>query len=158
MCHSRVFSYCVPKKTEANHRKRLRYFIERFQGTPEGSQSTREATLSGAMRGILRSGRRGALKRDFVFASLFRNNIFIHEIPFIHKKTPAVTGVFLVLIFYFPVFSSVQNLSYMVIAFPISWSHSPLSAWLLAAFRIGLSTTSFFCSGIALALALGTRM
>ena len=72
----------------------MRYFIERFQGTPEGSQSTREATLSGAMRGILRSGRRGALKRDFVFASLFRNNIFIHEIPFIHKKTPAVTGVF----------------------------------------------------------------
>ncbi len=51
----------------------MRYFIERFQGTPEGSQSTREATLSGAMRGILRSGRRGALKRDFVFASLFRN-------------------------------------------------------------------------------------
>ena len=40
----------------------MRYFIERFQGTPEGSQSTREATLSGAMRGILRSGRRGALK------------------------------------------------------------------------------------------------
>ena len=53
----------------------MRYFIERFQGTPEGSQSTREATLSGAMRGILRSGRRSALKRDFVFASVFSGTV-----------------------------------------------------------------------------------
>ena len=59
---------------------------------------------------------------------------------------------------YLPVFNSVQYLSYMVMAFPISCSHSPLSLWALAFFRIGFSTISFFCMGIALALALGTRM
>ena len=42
--------------------------------TRKGSQSTREATLSGAMRGILRSGRRVALQRDFEFRSHRRMN------------------------------------------------------------------------------------
>ena len=62
--------------------------------TRKGSQSTREATLSGAMRGILRSGRRVALQRDFEFRSHRRMNPWNSKRERFCDALPAATVFF----------------------------------------------------------------
>ena len=90
----------------------MHYSVERWQGNPEGSQSTREATLSEAMRGVQRSGRRVTLQRDSEFRSRR------HMSPW-NSKRKQFCEIFLRVLFHFAPALNIGRVRQHQIAFAI---------------------------------------